>query len=121
MPCLRPACTSSFRISTYRCVSERVYKRGGVMKIVIGMGLAVLLGCAPAMANHGPRDASVNQRQQLLEQRIEHGFRSGELTRHEYRRLRHEAREIDRTEHFFRADGRLTQRESGELHARLDR
>ena len=91
------------------------------MKILTGMGLAVLLGCAPAMANHGPRDASVNQRQQLLEQRIEHGFRAGELTRHEYRRLRHEAREIDRTEHFFRADGRLTQRESGELHARLDR
>ena len=91
-------------------------------KTLIGTALAVILcGAAPAMANHGPRDASVNQRQHLVEQRIEQGLRSGELTRREYRRLQHEAHEIARLEHAFRADGRLSERERGELHARLDR
>ncbi|HYH41355.1 MAG TPA: hypothetical protein VD867_05190 [Burkholderiales bacterium] len=92
------------------------------MKTLIGAALAVCLcGFGPAMANHGPRDSSVNQRQHLVEQRIEQGMRAGELTRREYRRLQHEAREIGQLEHAFRADGRLSERERGELHARLDR
>jgi hypothetical protein len=90
------------------------------MKKLIGTGLALFVCSASAMANHGPRDASVNQRQHLVEQRIEQGFRGGELTRREYRRLQYEAREIGRTEHVFLADGRLSQRERSELHARLD-
>ena len=91
------------------------------MKKLIGTGLALFLCSASAMANHGPRDASVNQRQHLVEQRIEQGFRNGELTRREYRRLQNEARGIGRTEHVFLTDGRLSERERGELHARLDR
>ena len=96
------------------------------MKTVIGMGLAALplftlLAAAPAFANPGPRDASIDQRQHTLVQRIEQGRHSGELTPREYHRLVAEAREINRVEHYFRSDGRLTSRERGDLHARLDR
>ena len=92
------------------------------MKTLIGSVLAVCLcGVAPAIAGHGERNASVNQRQHLLQQRIEQGFRSGELTRREYRRLRNEAQEVERVEHAFRSDGRLSERERGELHVMLDR
>jgi hypothetical protein len=91
------------------------------MKTIIGAGLiALLTAAAPVMANHGVRDAGVNERQTRLEQRMEHGWRAGELTRHELRRLRHEMREIERAEHYFWSDGRLTPRERSELHARLD-
>lgn len=91
------------------------------MKALIGAGLiAVLSAAAPAMANPGQRDAGINERQARLEQRIEQGFRAGQLTRYEHRRLVHEAREIQRAEHFFRSDGHLSARERSELHARLD-
>ncbi len=59
--------------------------------LVAASGLA-----APALANHGQRDAGVDERRHRLESRIEEGRHSGELTRHEYRRLRHEIHEYDR-------------------------
>jgi|SRR5688572_15529147 len=92
------------------------------MKTFIGFGLVALMtAAAPAFADHGPRDATINQRQHALVQRIEQGRHSGELTPREYRRLVAEAREINRAEHHFRSDGRLSPHERGELHARLDR
>jgi len=95
------------------------------MKTVIGFGLAALplftlLAAAPAFANPGARDASIDQRQHTLVQRIEQGRHSGELTPREYQRLVGEAREINRVEHYFRSDGRLSPRERGDLNARLD-
>ena len=92
------------------------------MKTVIGLGLAALMTtAAPAFANPGPRDASIDQRQHALVQRIEQGRHSGELTPREYQRLVSEAREVNRVEHYFRSDGWLSPRERGDLHARLDR
>jgi hypothetical protein len=88
-------------------------------KSLIG-ALVLIAATAPAMANHDGRDAGINQRQQQLEQRIQQGWRSGELTRFEYRRLQHEMQQIDRDEHAFRADGYLSPREQRYLHARLD-
>ena len=91
------------------------------MKTIIGAGLIALLSAAaPAMASHGERDSGINERQARLEQRIEQGWRRGELTRQEFGRLQNEMREIERAEHHFWSDGRLTPRERGELHARLD-
>src|SRR5687767_6826085 len=91
------------------------------MKTIVGAGLIALLTAAtPVMASHGARDAGVNERQARLEQRIEHGWRAGELTQQEFRRLRHEMREVERAEHHFWSDGRLTPRERSDLHARLD-
>lgn len=89
------------------------------MKALIS-AIVLLAVTAPAMADHDFRDAGVNQRQHQLEQRIQQGWRSGELTRPEYRRLRQGLREIERAEHHFSSDGRLSQREQAELHARLD-
>jgi hypothetical protein len=80
----------------------------------------MLTAATPALANHDHRERSVNERQARLAQRIERGWRTGELTPHEYRRLVHEAREIERAEHFYRSDGRLSPRERSDLHARLD-
>ena len=91
------------------------------MKAFITAGtVAVLMAAAPALADHDRRDASIDARQSQLEQRIERGWRAGELTPREHRRLMHEARDIERAEHAFRADGRLSPRERSDLHARLD-
>ena len=92
------------------------------MKKIIGIGLVALLSAAaPAFANAASRDASIDQRQYALVQRIEQGRHSGELTPREYQRLVAEAREINRVEHYFRSDGWLSPGERGDLHARLDR
>ena len=91
------------------------------MKTTIAAGLIVLFAAAaPAMASHGVRDSGIDERQHRLEERIEHGWRSGALTQQEVRRLQHEMREIERAERYFWSDGRLTPRERSELHARLD-
>jgi len=91
------------------------------MKNLIGASLVVLLCSATAaMADHDLRDAGINERQHRIAQRIDQGFRSGELTPREFHWLRHEAREIERVEYYFRADGRLSRWEREELHARLD-
>jgi hypothetical protein len=89
------------------------------MKKLLG-AIALLTVTAPALAAHDFRDAGVSQRQHQLDRRIEQGWRAGELTRGEYRRLQRALREIDRVEHHFSADGRLSPRERHELHARLD-
>ena len=83
-------------------------------------GIALLAATAPALAYQGFGDPSINQREYRLEQRIEQGVRSGELTRNEYRRLRFELRDIERNKQWFMADGRLTASERAQLHARLD-
>ena len=70
---------------------------------------------------HAPAAIPAGKRQHALVQRIEQGRHSGELTPREYQRLVGEAREINRVEHYFRSDGRLSPGERGDLHARLDR
>jgi septal ring factor EnvC (AmiA/AmiB activator) len=89
------------------------------MKSLI-IAIALLAGTAPAMANSDIRDASINQREYQLAQRIEQGWRSGELTRREYARLRFELRDIERNEQYFMADGRLSRSEWNQLQTRLD-
>jgi hypothetical protein len=91
------------------------------MKRYMCAGLFALLAAAsPAFANHGSPDGGLNEREYRLEQRIERGWRSGELSRHEYRRLNYELREIERAERDFKSDGFLSHRELSALHARLD-
>jgi hypothetical protein len=82
--------------------------------------LAMIAATTPALADHGTRGDGIGERQYRLEQRIEEGRRSGELTHNEYRRLQHEMRLIARDEHAFRADGHLSPREWQHLNARLD-
>lgn len=80
--------------------------------------LAMAAAAAPALAAN--RSDNIDERQYRIEQRIEQGRRSGELTRQEYGKLQQELRLIARDERAFRADGRLTAREWQHLDARLD-
>jgi len=89
------------------------------MKSLI-IAITLLAAVAPAMANHDGQNASINEREYRLAQRIEQGWRSGELTRREYARLRFELRDIERNEQYFMADGRLSRSEWNQLQARLD-
>jgi hypothetical protein len=91
------------------------------MKTLISAGLlAVLAAATPAWADHDRYDSGINERQERLSQRIERGWRAGELTQREYRRLVAAARDIERAERVYRSDGRLSPRERSDLHARLD-
>lgn len=91
------------------------------MKALTGLVITALLAvAAPAMAKHGSSDPAIDQRQERVAQRIERGWRSGELNPPEYRRLRQELGDIQRDEHHFFADGRLSPRERDHLNARLD-
>jgi hypothetical protein len=82
--------------------------------------LAMIAATTPALADQRGYDGGIDARQSQIEQRMEQGRRSGELTRNEYVRLRNEMRLIARDEHTFRADGRLSQRERQNLDTRLD-
>lgn len=85
-------------------------------KIFAGIALSVLMA-APAMAQ------GVNARQDRQHHRIEQGVRSGELTRHEARRLHRRERAIARQERRmrWRNGGYLTPRQRHKLNKRLDR
>ena len=82
--------------------------------------IALLTATAPALAAHDFQDPRVSQRQHELERRIEQGWRAGELTRSEYRRLHRALREVDRAEHHYSSDGELSRRERHALHAQLE-
>jgi hypothetical protein len=66
-------------------------------------------------------DYGIDARQQRQMDRIMHGLRSGDLSRHEARNLMREQREIERMQRYFLADGRLTRDEWLQLDHRLDR
>ena len=63
---------------------------------------------------------SINERQARLDQRIENGVRSGDLTRVEARRLHGEFRRIARLEARYRVNG-LSRWERADLDRRFDR
>ena len=82
--------------------------------------LAMIAAAAPALADHPRHGDGIDERQYRLQQRIEHGRAAGDLTRHEYRRLRYELHMIGRDERAYRSDGYLSRREHDYLNARLD-
>jgi hypothetical protein len=98
------------------------------MKTVARTVLAAAAVFASVAASAQPFDSrpgpsawhEIDQRQARQEQRIEHGFARGDLTRHEVRTLRQEQFQIARFEARARADGRLGRREVQQLHAMLD-
>lgn len=99
-------------------------------------GLSLTAGAASAQAYGPDRDwrdngqrgwtdnrggwMSINQRQAMLDRRIDQGLRSGQLTRGEALRLRAEFRDIARMEARYRANG-LNMRERADLDRRFDR
>lgn len=87
-----------------------VAKRIGTLFVVCFVGLA-----SGAMA------ATIGERVDIAQQRIEHGMRSGALTRDETYRLRDELNRVKRDEARARADGRLDRREREQLNQELTR
>ena len=73
---------------------------------------SVTLADAPRRA----RDPGVNARQVHQRDRIQHGVRSGELTRRETVRLREQQRDIRQLERAYKSDGALTGAERRDLH-----
>jgi len=91
------------------------------MKTAIsGLLAALLAATVPAVATAGTRDPGVNARPHKQQQRIQQGWRQGDLTRHEGRRLQHEARDIRMKERAYKSDGELTRGERRDLHRDLN-
>jgi hypothetical protein len=86
-------------------------------KIILSITAVTALAAAvPAIASAQP----INQRQEILERRIDQGQRSGSLNRREASRLRSELREAARLEYRYRRDG-LSRWERADLDRRFDR
>ncbi|QID18345.1 hypothetical protein G3580_12275 [Nitrogeniibacter mangrovi] len=83
---------------------------------------AILAACTfavPAMARHG--GDRVDARQDRQQHRIAQGYRSGDLTRAEARRLERGQHRIDRMQHRAERDGRVTRHERRRMHEELAR
>ncbi len=83
---------------------------------------AILAACTfavPAMAQRG--GDRVDARQDRQQHRIERGFRSGDLTRQEVRRLDRGQHRIDRMQRHAREDGRVTRHERRRIHREVER
>ena len=84
--------------------------------MIAGIGIAV--AAVPTVASAQPWQ-SINARQASLDQRIDMGVRSGQLSRNEAQRLRTEYRGLVRLEQRYRAGG-LNQWERRDLNRRFD-
>ncbi len=85
--------------------------------IVAGLGLA---GVTVPVAASAALWQSINARQDRLEQRIERGIRSGQLSRREAMQLRTQYREIAGLEDRYRRSDGLSGRERQDLNRRFD-
>ncbi|MFV0625107.1 hypothetical protein ACBY01_14005 [Sphingomonas sp. ac-8] len=84
-------------------------------------GLGIATAALPTAASAAPW-TSVNQRQAVVEQRIDQGIRSGRLTRREAVNLRSEYRQIAQLENRYRrSGGGLSVSERRDLDTRIDR
>ena len=88
-------------------------------KLTFITSLLMLIGLSSAQAGN-PYAPGVHHRQHLQGGRIFQGVRSGELTRHETRRLVRQQRGTQRMKRRLRADGDLSAADRAKLHARQD-
>lgn len=90
--------------------------------LILGLLAATTIGAAAPAFAQGPRPSDwtpLAQRQDNIEHRINDGVRSGQLTRHEARRLRLQFHGLMRLEARYRRDG-LSLRERADLQRRFD-
>ncbi len=79
------------------------------------------LGLALAVAAPGADAATINERQERQQDRIEQGLKSGELTQREAARLERQEAKIAAEEKAFRSDGKLSKRERAKLQRDLNK
>ena len=89
-------------------------------RILLTLAALAAVSAAPLAAQAAPWQ-SVNQRQSNLEQRINQGIRTGQISRPEAARLRGEFKSISRLETSYRRSNGLSMRERADLDARFDR
>jgi len=87
----------------------------------LAVSLASFAGVASAQDLRGPRAMRLDAREQNQERRIRQGWRNGELTPMEYRRLQMGERRIRAFERHARADGQFTPAERVRLARMEDR
>jgi hypothetical protein len=90
----------------------------------LSAGAAVAQPYGQAYGYYGHRwdnvSASIDQRQDMLQNQIERGVETGQLTRREAWQARNTMRDIQRVEYSYRSDGRLSPWEARDLDRRLD-
>ena len=89
-------------------------------RTLLALAALATVAAAPLAAQAAPWQ-SVNQRQANLEQRINQGIRTGQISRPEAARLRGEFKSISRLETSYRRSHGLSMRERADLDARFDR
>ncbi len=83
---------------------------------------AVTLAMAMVLATVGSAEAArADRRQGKQAARTAEGVRSGELTRHETRKIARQQRHIQRTKRRARADGKVTRAERAKIERKQDR
>lgn len=87
-------------------------------KLIAALSFILLTGIICVQAQEMP---GVDQRQQLQRHRIQEGVVTGELTRPEAARARHDQRSIRRAERRVKADGVVTPNEQARLHHKQNR
>jgi hypothetical protein len=86
-----------------------------IMKIKILGGLLIAALAFTSIAEAQTRTPVINQRQRNQNSRINHGVRSGELTRNETRHLRTDERHISRDKRMAKANGHVSRAERQHL------
>jgi len=90
--------------------------------IRFGAVVLALLTAVPTVAMaQSTRTPGLDQREATQQHRINQGVRSGELTRHETRKLEHGQANLRRNEARAKADGVVTHRERVQLQHQADR
>ncbi len=84
--------------------------------VMAAIAAAVLSGFSAESFANGTRDPGVNARQANQRERVQQGVKSGELTRHEARKVVEGQRDIRQLERAYKSDGKLTARERADLH-----
>jgi hypothetical protein len=91
--------------------------KSGLLKLVASVLSSVFLAGTMSFVEA----ATVNQRQRNQQQRIDQGIRSGELTRHEVKRLEREQTHIRHDEARAKSDGVFTPKERARIQREQNR
>ena len=86
---------------------------------VVAVAASIVAISTPVLAE--PQSPGIDKREHNQKERIKQGVESGELTKKETRRLRHEQKRIKAKEEAMKSDGTLTKGERKELHQDLNK
>ena len=84
--------------------------------LFVGMALTLAALSTFAESASAPATPLIDQRQENQDKRIEKGEASGQLTKHEARRLKHEQGAIDKAKSRAKADGVVSKHERRHVH-----